>query len=244
MFRRPAGGAATDFKQEIREHLAATGRVRDLGMELHGVQRQPVVFDRRNRRILTRRRDVPSRRRLVHVVAMAHPHRRRGAGGKSLEKLAALNANVRSAVFPPRRRNHAPASKLCQHLHPVAQPEHRDAHREELRLSRGHPLAVHRVRPTRQDHALRLPVADPRHVPRRRMDLAIHMLLPHPARNQLGELRTEVHDQDPIGVAHESSPAKGSATSSRNRSLRRSRGRTTAHRPSSTSTSTARAREL
>ena len=76
--RRPARRRAADLEQEVREQLAAARRVRDLGMELHAV-------DRLATRARTRRRGLPSLAAVTRkpgggaldVVAVAHPHRRR-----------------------------------------------------------------------------------------------------------------------------------------------------------------------
>src|SRR5918996_5096969 len=70
---RPVGGAAGHAVGEAREQFVATGRVHDLGMELHAVDAPAVVGDRGERRALRDRDDAKALRQLHHLVAVAHP---------------------------------------------------------------------------------------------------------------------------------------------------------------------------
>ena len=133
---------------------------------------------------------------------------------------------------------HQIAGELRDHLHPVAETKHRSSEVEQCRVGGGHVLAVDRVRPTRKDDPLRFPVPDPLHRAGGRMDLAVHMRLPHATRDELRELGSEVDDQDAVVMP-------GSHRSSgRRRSSRVSRGRAVFHCGPSTTTSAGRGRLL
>ena len=101
-----------------------------------------------------------------------------------------------------RRRRHLPAERVGHQLHAVADAEHRHAAR------RTRPVAVRRaglgdaLRPARQDDAR--PGAAPAISAERRVerqDLGVDRQLAQPARNQLGELRAEIEDDDGLSGA-------------------------------------------
>ena len=184
---------------------------------------------------------MPARRRTVDVITVAHPDRGGPTAGKALEQPPALHPHVGPTVLAPRRTHHTSTGQMGQQLHPVAEPEYRRPEGQQVRMRRRHTISVHRIGPSRENDPFRLPRPDPGDVARRGVNLAIHTLFPHPPCDELGVLRTEVDDQDAVGMTHGDSAVNGSAISSRKSSVRRSRGRTTAQRPVSTSTSAARA---
>ena len=89
------------------------------------------------------------------------------------------------------------AAELRRHrLLAVADAEHRHAGLID-RLGRQRRILVeHRGRPARQDHRLRLHLAEGGLGLLVGHDLAIDLLLAHPPRDQLGDLRAEIDDQD------------------------------------------------
>src|SRR5438270_653060 len=91
-----------------------------------------------------------------------------------------------------------------------------------------------RVGPAREDDPLGIELPDEGEVraARRGMDLAVYVRLPHPARDELRELRPVVEDEDavhpiPFPVAPPWYHVVGSSTSPRSRSSRVSRWRAT-----------------
>ena len=99
-----------------------------------------------------------------------------------------------------------PAQLLGHGLHAVANAQHGDT---QLKHRLGGAVCAFFVgtgMAARQHNAAQLPiagkVAQPSIAHIARMDLAIHMGLTHPARDQLGDLRAEVEDQDFL-VQHE-----------------------------------------
>ena len=157
-------------------------------MELDPVQRFGRVLDRRDRRVVTAGGDAVSGRRDIHVVPVAHPDGRLLALAEPEEQSAAFHPDVGAAVLPAVGASDVPAGEVRHQLHPVAEPQDRRAETEQLRVGRGHVVVVDRVGPAGQDDALGLPLPDPLHRARRRMDLAVDMRLAHPARDELGVL--------------------------------------------------------
>src|SRR5258708_37827598 len=90
-----------------------------------------------------------------------------------------------------------PAAELRRHrLHAIADAQHRNAQLEDPigRFRRG--VFVCGGRAAREDDPARSEVADERLADLEGMQLAIHLRLPDPARDQLRVLRAEVEDED------------------------------------------------
>ena len=247
--RRPVGRAAADLEEEVVEDLTAAWRVRHLGVELDPEERQLGVLDGRDGGVVAARGHLVARRRGVDVVAVAHPDRRLLAAAESAEQPSALDRDARPAVLPAIGPGHPAAGEMGQQLHAVAEAQHRRAEAQQLRVGGGHALAIDRVGPARQDDPLGLPVPDPRHGARGRMDLAVDVGFAHPARDELGVLRAEIDDQDAVVVGCHSRSCSSSGCHRVARSVwysssSRSRGRETHQRPSSTITSAGRGRVL
>ena len=137
-------------------------------------------------------------RQFGHAVAVAHPDRiflallpdafEDRAVGDHFHFGAAEFAMMPALDFAAELRRHR--------LLAVADAEHRHAGVID-RLGRERRVLVeHRSRPARQDHRLRLHRAEGFLRLLERHDLAIDLFLAHPARDQLGDLRAEIDDQD------------------------------------------------
>jgi len=199
----PVGLRAGDLQHEALEHLAALHRMRDFRMELHRVVAARLVGHPGDRAARRRGHQLEARRQLGDLVAVAHPDLQHAVAFGRREILDAVE-QARMAV-----RTHfrvaefamvAPldlAAELHGHrLHPVADAEHRHAEIPHG-LRRAQLMVFVRARVTaRQDHRLRREFADEfvGHVVR--MDFAVDVRFAHAARNQLGDLRTEVENQD------------------------------------------------
>ncbi len=89
------------------------------------------------------------------------------------------------------------AAELRRHrLLAVADAEHRHAGVVDRFGRERRVLVEHRGRPARQDHRLRLHGEEGFFRLLERHDLAIDLLLPHPARDELGDLGAEIDDED------------------------------------------------
>ncbi len=89
------------------------------------------------------------------------------------------------------------AAKLLGHrLHAVANAKHRHAE-FEYRLRHARRIRFgDRARAAGEDHALRREIANERRIDVVRMNFRIHVGFANATCNQLGDLRTEVEDQD------------------------------------------------
>ena len=159
--RGPVRHRAADLEQEVAEDLTAAGSVGHFGVELHAVQRPLLVLERGDRRVVARRGDAKPGRRHVHMVAVAHPDRGLLAPAEALEEPAAFDPDVGPAVLAPSGPADVPAREVGQHLHPVAEAQHRRAQLQQGRIGGGHAILVHRIGAAREDDAPGLPLANP-----------------------------------------------------------------------------------
>ena len=192
------GSASTDAEQKVRDQLAAARRVRDLGMELHAVDRLVAWRIAGDRHARARRGDDVS-------VAAARRRGRRGSSTPSSLRRARSRRTGRTARRPascarPYSRRPAlidlAAREVRDELHAVADRQHRrDV--EHRRLGRRRAVPVHRVRTAAQDDARsgfhsRIQSS----ASRRRVNLRVHARLAHAARDQLRELRSVIDDEN------------------------------------------------
>src|SRR6185503_8579628 len=138
----------------------------------------------------------------------------------------ALHDNVGPPVLPRVRRLDLAARELRNELHAVADPEDGHAEVEDLGVSGGGAGVGHGARSTREDDPFRLKLAYEGQVGTTggRVNLAVDVRLADPPRDELGELRAVVEDEDPVHALYH---VVGSAVSPRSRSSRVSRGRDT-----------------
>ena len=107
------------------------------------------------------------------------------------------------------------ASELRRHrLHAVADTEHRHSELEYRVRGAVAGRLVDRFGAAGEDDALRGEGAEPFRVDVERVDLGVHARLAHPPGDELGVLRAEVEDDDPVGVdvgrgGHGRRPAPG-----------------------------------
>jgi hypothetical protein len=131
---------------------------------------------------------------------------------------------VISAVLALCGRRHRTARQVSHELHAVADGEDRGAELEELRVGCRCTWVEHRVGAAGKNDALRGELRDEAQVGAARggMDLAVDVRLAHPARDELGELRAVVQDQNAVHARYQ---VDGSSTSPRIRSSSGSRWR-------------------
>ena len=195
---RPVAGAARDLAHEIAQDGGAVRRVHDLEMELRGVELARLVGDHRDRRVGRRGYHLEALGRRSDAIAVAHPHRifladlpdaveqRRRVG--DFDFGAAEFAMVSGLDL---------AAELLRHrLLAVANAENGHA-RVIDRLRREWCVAIeHRGRTAGQDDAFRLHLAEGAFRFLERHDFAIDFFLAHPPRDELGDLRAEIDDEN------------------------------------------------
>jgi hypothetical protein len=202
----PVGpGAANVQHKTVQQGLALQG-VRDLGVELHGVEPARFVGHAGNGAAGCGGHELEAGWHLGDFVAVAHPDLEhamafgRGEVGNVLEQgSVTVGAHLGVAEFPGVRTLDLAAQLVGHGLHAVANAQHRQAQLVH-RLGRFVVYLVDAGVRARQDDALEMavlgvlthPVA--RHITG--MDFAKHMGFAHTAGNQLGDLRAEVEDED------------------------------------------------
>ena len=197
---RPVGARAAEAEEVPQDRLALR-RMRDLGVELDGEEPARVVRHRRDRAVLGGAQIDEASRRLHHRVPVAHPHRDPAIplGHDALEQpLGGEEPELGGTVLAPLRGHHVAPEQIAHGLHAVADAEQRDARLEEP-LVRQRGLVVVDARWAAREHdAL---VAGREHVFDRlgaRQDFRVDTQLSDPAGDELGVLRTEVEDRDPV----------------------------------------------
>ncbi len=194
--------AAADVDDEAAQDLDALLRVRHFGMELHAVAPLGFVRDRGNRHAVGRADDGVARRHRGDAVAVRHPDvELAGRAGEAIEQLVRRDRLHRRVAKLARMPAFDRAAELHRHrLHAVADAEQRQAGFERLlrRARRG--LFGRRFGPARQDDSARRELRDLGRIVVPGPDLAIDADLADAPRDQLCVLRTEIEDQDLVGV--------------------------------------------
>jgi len=201
----PVGAAAADVEHEARQQALALHRVGDLGVELDRVEAARLVGHAGHRAGRRGRHQPEARRHLDDLVAVTHPDLEHAVAFRRAEVLDALEqpgvavrAHLGVAELAVLAALDAPAELLGHGLHAVADAQHRHAELEHrLRRPVGGFLPGRHVA-AGQDDALGRELAHEGVGDVAGMDFAVDVRLAHPARDQLGDLRAEVEDQDPV----------------------------------------------
>ena len=209
----PVALAAGDLAHEVAEERGAVRGVHDLEVELGGVELAPLVRDHGDRRVRRGADHAEALGQPGHAVAVAHPDRvalalaphaleqRRLLGHQHLgaAELAVMAALDHAAEL---RRHRLLAVADAEDRHPGVIDRGRRQRRTGVE-HRGRPAGEdHPFRPQRLEGLVRL---------LERHDLAIDLLLADAPGNELGDLRSEIDDQnlvvagEPVGAgaAHE-----------------------------------------
>ena len=94
---------------------------------------------------------------------------------------------------------HAAAERLAHELHAVADAEHGDAEIENRRIALRRAVGINARRAAGKDEPFRRELANARGRDIVPHDLAVHVLLAHAARDELGVLRAEVEHEHALG---------------------------------------------
>ena len=186
-------------------------RVHHLKMELCGVEFALVVADDRDRRVRRRTEDVKALRQLGHAVAVAHPHR--------IFLTLAPDAVEEGRIFGDGHLGTAElavmpalhlATELVRHrLLAVANAEHRYSGVVYGLRRKWRVLVENRSGAAGEDDRLRLHFAEGSFGFLVGNDFGIDLFFPHPARNELGHLGTEIDDQNLVVHGRSMCPENG-----------------------------------
>ena len=202
----PVGPGGADVEHKALQHGPALHRVGDLGVKLHGVEVPCLVGHAGDGATVGAGHELEAWRQLGDLVAVAHPHlehavafRRGEVGNVFQQRGVAAGAHLGIAELARVRALDLAAELLRHGLHAVANAQHRNA---ELvhRIGCLVVYLVHAGVAAGEDHALELTVggelAHPVAAHVARMHFAVHVGLAHAACNQLGDLGTEIEDED------------------------------------------------
>jgi len=190
---RPRGLNARDLVEEALQDPLTVRRVHHLGVELHAGPAVGDILERRHRRPGRAGGHGEPRRGHGDRVAVAHPHRL--VGRQVPQQLTAGDLQRGRPVLPLPGAGHLAAQRLGHRLEAVADAEHGHPGREQRGVHlRGAGLVDARRSPG-EDHRRR--VAREQLPDRHRVghDLGVDPRLPHPTRDQLRVLRTEIDDE-------------------------------------------------
>ena len=199
----PVGLAAADLVHEAAQHRLALHGVRHFRMELHAVETALLVGhggDRAARRVA---HQLEAGRHVEHLVAVAHPdlqHAVAFVGDEVVDAVQqrgmAARAHFGVAEFAHQAVLDLAAQLRGHGLHAVADAQHRHAQLEHG-LRRARRFAFQRgAVAARQDHAGGAVVAHELVADVVREHFGEHAGVAHAAGDQLGDLGTEIEDED------------------------------------------------
>ena len=198
---RPRAVDPAHFEEVLQDLLALRG-VRDLGMELDGVEAASLVSHGRHRAVRRRAERLKPPGRLHHGVAVAHPHAEPAValGLDAREQRARpRERDLRRPVLAPLRRHHVAAQQHPHRLHPVADAEHGDAGLEQLARGERGALFVDAGGTAGEDDALVAATQHRRDGLGAGDDLGIDGHVAHAAGDQLRVLPAEINYGDFLG---------------------------------------------
>jgi len=205
--RGPQCLATTDVDNKTPQDTPALAGMGDFGVKLHAVETARIVGHARNRCRVGAGHQRKALGQIDDTITVAHPDIQQAVAFLAgvvfdigQQARVAAGPHLRVAIFVVVGILH-PAAQLRRHgLHTVADTQHRYAQFEHQGGSDRRAAAGDTFRTAGEDHAVRVkhPHVVVAHIPG--MDFAVDADLSHPAGDQLGVLRTEVQDQDSVGV--------------------------------------------
>ena len=194
----PVALAARDVAHEILDQRRALRRMHHFRVEHQAVELALFIFDGRIGRVLGNAFHHKARRQLRDPVAMAHPHRMLGpVAPHALEQgRRRLHRNLRPAEFPVVPALHLAAELRRQKHLAIADAEHRNPRLEHDLRRPGAVCFRGRGRPAREDHRPGLHPGKSLGGLLEGDDFRINPHLAHPPGNELGDLGTEVDNED------------------------------------------------
>jgi hypothetical protein len=208
----PVAATAADVAHETGIDLAPLERMRDFGMELHGVEAARFVGHGGDRRRFVAADELEAGRQFGDLVAVAHPDFEQAVAlgiGPVLDAVEQFRmpagAHLGVTEFALVAAFDLTAELRRHGLHAVADAEHRHAQLEHDVGRLPFLGFIDRVGASGKDDALRLEFADELLADIEGMQFAIHLLLAHAAGNELRDLRTEIEDENLL-VSHGGNP--------------------------------------
>ena len=195
----PAAGAPADVVQEIAQDVLPALRVHDLRVELDGVEPPPRVGHGGAGGVRARGRPFETARDFDHFVPVTHPDPLdSGLAGEQAGR--AQHAQLRRPELPLRRADDL-ATELVRHeLHAVADSQDRQPQPVHRRVQARSPRNIDGLGAARKDQTAGAPHPLDRRI--ERDELAVHVELAHPARDELRILSPEIQDEHRLARAH------------------------------------------
>ena len=139
------------------------------------------------------------RRRRLDEIPVARPHAK-VRRNRVKQRRARVNVDGREPELAMRRRRDFAAKRVRHQLHPVTDAEHGNAGLVDPRFAVRRSTLRDALRPTRQHDACRRAPHDLAERRIERKNLGIDRQLAKTSRDQLGELRSEVEDDDSLMI--------------------------------------------
>ena len=203
----PVGLRLADLQHEALQDRPALHRVRDFGVELHGVEVPRLVGHAGNGAARRAGHELEAGWQLGHLVAVAHPHLEHAVAFGCVEILdvleqirVAARAYLGVAELALVAALHLAAQLLCHGLHAVADAQHRHAQLEHRLWRAVGGFFVGAGVAAGQDHAFQLAIggklAHPVAADVAGVHFAVDVRLADAAGDELGDLGAEVEDED------------------------------------------------
>jgi hypothetical protein len=184
-----------DAEEEVLQDPFPLDRVDHLRMELEAVEPPFGVFGGGHLGVRGGGGNLEALREPADLIPMAHPAPRLFLHtGKELSRL--FDGQFGKAIFPLLRADHLAAQGVNHELEAVADPQDRDS---EIEDPPGHPRRVRLVNgrgAAGKDDPLGPEFPDLFDVDSRRLDLAVDLMFPDAAGDELVVLRPEIDDQN------------------------------------------------
>ena len=206
-----APGARTfaDVIDEITQNLRAVFCVHDLGMELHSIKTLTQILHRSNWTDGGACRCMEACRELADIVRVAHPADVFVRNSFKQRGRFVRDVDFCPPVFACGSSFNAPAAEMCHQLGTVADAEYGNPKRKELFRCRYGFRSIDAVRTACQNDAAWCEFSNAIQGQRMWMYLAIDVVFPHAARNELIILSTEIQYQNHfrgLGSVHHRCP--------------------------------------
>ena len=194
----PGRLAAADAEEEVAEDVDAALGVGDLGVELDAVEAALRILDDRALGVLGGGDGLEAAREAGDLVAVRIPDAQRRL--QSLQELGALAEGKRAVtVLAMGAAGDVAAEHLAHELDAVADAEHGQTHLEDAGVRVGRALGLHAIRTAGEDDADDAVGPEGLRRDAEGIDAGVDVAFADAARDDLGQLRTEIENGDGLG---------------------------------------------